>query len=176
MLVIIGAINILSFSSNSKPLRADCIIILGCKVDGTTPSPFLISRMDEGIKLYNAGYGKYIIVSGGKGPGEDITEAAAMKSYIISKGIANGNILMEEASTNTMSNLINSKKIMDANKFSTAIIVSNSSHLKRASLMARKLGITASYSGVFNTNYKAQELSVFLREIVANYRFYIMGK
>jgi uncharacterized SAM-binding protein YcdF (DUF218 family) len=176
VLIIIGAINILNFSSNAKPLRADCIIILGCKVDGTIPSPFLVSRLDEGIRIYKAGYGNYIIASGGQGPGESISEAAAMKRYIIAKGVASTKILMDEASTNTMTNLINSKKIMDENKFNTAIIVSNKSHLKRASLMARKLGITASYSGIYNSNYKSQELSVFLREIVANYRFYILGK
>jgi uncharacterized SAM-binding protein YcdF (DUF218 family) len=159
-----------------KPLKADCIIILGCKVNGTIPSPFLISRIDEGIRLYKLGYGKHIIMSGGKGPGENISEADAMKDYAISMRVPGDKIIIEAASTNTHSNLRNSKRIMDANNLKSAIIVSNKFHLKRASLIAKKLGIAGSYSGVFNPKYKTQEASGFLREILATYKFYLYNE
>lgn len=170
-----GAISILSGWYGFKPKKADCIIVLGCSVYGTVPSPFLKARTDEALRLYKLGYGKYIIASGGQGANENITEAQAMKRYLISKGMDPSKILTEESSTSTMTNLINSKKIMDLKKFKSAVVVSNSYHLKRASLMAKVVGINASYSGVFISKYKSQEVSGFLREILAIMKFYILG-
>lgn len=170
-----GALSILDGWYRFKPKRSDCIIVLGCRVYGTVPSPFLKSRTDEALRLYGLGYGKYIIVSGGQGVNENITEAQAMKRYLISKGMDASKILTEESSTSTMTNLINSKKIMDSKKFKSAVIVSNKYHLKRASLMTKRVGIKASYSGVFVSQYKSQEFSGFLREILAIMKFYIFG-
>jgi uncharacterized SAM-binding protein YcdF (DUF218 family) len=173
---IILAANILIGWNTLKPVKADCIIVLGCKVDGTIPSPFLVSRVDEGIRLYKLGYGKVIIMSGGQGKGENISEAAAMRNYAVSMGVPTANIIQENKSANTLSNLINSKKIMEDNKLGTAVIVSNKYHLKRASLIAKEVGLKASYSGVYNSNYKSQEINGFIREILATYKFYIFNE
>lgn len=170
------AINILIGWNRLKPVKSDCIIVLGCKVSGTVLSPFLKSRVDEAIRLYKAGYGKYIIVSGGKGPGEAISEAEAMTNYLISYGINPSAILQEDKSGTTLENLTNSKEIMETMKFKDAIIVSNKYHLKRASLIAEEVGMKASYSGVYNKNYKSLEFSGFLREILATYKFYIFSE
>lgn len=175
VLALIGALSILNGCYTLKPKKADCIIILGCKVDKNVPSPFLVKRLDEAIRLYRKGYSKYIIASGGQGGGESITEADAMRNYLISKGISPNVIFQDNTSTSTMTNLINSKEIMEAKGFKTALIVSNKYHLKRAYLMAKKLGIEASYSGVFNSNHRLEELSGFLREILAIMKFYILG-
>jgi uncharacterized SAM-binding protein YcdF (DUF218 family) len=150
--------------------------VLGCKVNGTIPSPFLVSRLDEGIRLYKLGYGRAIIMSGGQGSGENISEAAAMKKYAISQGVPTGKILTEDTSTTTLTNLINSKKIMDKNNLRSTIIVSNKYHLRRASLIAGEVGLKASYSGVYNSKYMAMEISGFLREILATYKFYIFNE
>lgn len=175
ILTIIGTISILNGWYGLKPQKSDCILILGCRVYGTEPSPFLVARVDEAIRLYNEGYGKYILASGGQGVNENISEAGAMKKYMMAKGIPAAKILTEEASTSTMTNLINSKKIMTAYKLNSAVIVSNKYHLKRASLMAKKVGINASYSGVYVSKFKLDELSGFLREILAIMKFYILG-
>lgn len=176
VLTLLISVNILIGWNGLKPVRSDCIIVLGCKVDKTVPSPFLKSRVDEGIRLYKAGYGKYIIVSGGQGQGEDITEAEAMKKIMVSKGIDQKVILIENKSTSTLTNLINSKKIMDAMNFRNAVIVSNKFHLKRASMIAKEVGVKASYSGVYNSKYKLQEFSSFLREVLATYKFYLFNE
>lgn len=172
--VLITEFEVVFFGENSKPEKSDCIIILGCKVYGSTPSPFLAARLDEGLRLYNRGYGGYIIVSGGKGSGENISEALAMKSYLISKGVDSSRIIMEDESMSTMANLINSSRIMKKEGFETAVIVSNKFHLKRASLMAEKQNIHGSYSGVFVSNYKIHELKGYIREIPAIWKYYLI--
>ncbi|MFC0906525.1 YdcF family protein [Clostridium sp. MT-14] len=172
--VLLTEFQIVFFGEDTKPERSDCIIVLGCRVYGTTPSPFLTGRLDRGLELYNKGYGKYIIVSGGKGEGESISEAEAMRQYLLSKGMDNSKIIAEDKSSSTMENLINSKKIMDAMGFHSAVIVSNKYHLKRASLMAKSQHIKGSYSGVFISSYKAHEISGYIREIPAVWKYYIL--
>lgn len=169
--VIIGA-----FGITARPKKSDCIIILGCQVRDTTLSQFLKARLDKGIELYNVGFAKYIIVSGGQGPGENISEAEAMKTYLLSNGINEKDILMEEKSSNTMENLQYSKNIMIEMKLDTAIVVSNKYHLKRASIMAKRVGLNASYSGVFVSKYFFNEVYGFFREIPGIIRLYILGR
>ena len=93
--VILG-IDIKLFGKNAKPRKSDCIIVLGCSIYGTEPSPFLKGRLQHAEKLYREGYARYIIVSGGQGRGEYISEAEAMKSYLIERGIDSEKIIMED--------------------------------------------------------------------------------
>lgn len=167
------SIDIISFGKRKPDKKADSIMVLGCRVYGTTPSPFLIGRLNEGIRLLNEGYGEYIIVTGGTGPGEDISEAEAMKTYLISKGIDESKIITEDKSTSTMENLSFSLSKMKEKNISSTIIVSNKYHLRRAFHMAKKVGIDAQYSGVFINEYKLKEVKGFLREILALGKFYV---
>jgi uncharacterized SAM-binding protein YcdF (DUF218 family) len=173
--VVLGTI-IGVFGITARPKKSDCIIILGCQVRGTTLSQFLKARLDKSIEIYNEGLAKYIIVSGGQGPGESITEAKAMEIYLVSNGIDENNIIMEEKSSNTMENLQYSKNIMIEMKLNTAIVVSNKYHLKRASVMAKRVGLNASYSGIFVSKYFFNEVYGFFREIPGIIRLYILGR
>lgn len=171
---LVTTFEIFYFGESAKPKKSDCIIVLGCQVYGMTPSPFLAWRTEQAFKLYKEGYGKYIIVSGGKGPGENISEAEAMKRYLLSKGVEASKILIDDKSGSTMANLINSKAIMDKEGLKTAVIVSNKYHLKRASLMAKQQNINGSYSGVFVTPYKYHEFTGYIREIPALIKYYLV--
>jgi uncharacterized SAM-binding protein YcdF (DUF218 family) len=174
MATVVSTFQIVYFGENSKPQHSDCIIVLGCGVYGTVLSPFLLWRTEHGLMLYKKGYGKYIIVSGGKGPGEEISEAEAMKRYLLSKGVDASKILVEDKSGSTIANLINSRAIMRKRNLNTAVIVSNKFHLKRASLMAKDEKISASYSGVFVSTHKFYEVKGYIREIPALIKYYLL--
>lgn len=163
---VLGVI-ITSFGRNANAVNSDCIIVLGCQVYGTVPSPFLKSRLDESQRLYDEGYGNFIIVSGGKGNGENISEAEAMKAYLILNGIPREKIITEDKSSSTEENIKLSKKKMDEYGLKSAVIVSNRYHLKRSSIIAKRNGIDGSYSGVYVSDYKWNELKGFFREILA---------
>lgn len=181
LLIIFAAVSIvtgciiLSFGLRSKPEKSDCIIVLGCRLYGNIPSPFLKARLDEGYRLFNEGYAKHIIVSGGKGNGETVTEAEAMKEYLKSKGVDSSRIITEDKSMSTLENLSYSKQKMDQKGFKSAVIVSNRYHMKRASLVVKKLGIKGSYSGVYLPQYKNKEIEGFIREIAA-LLYYVIAK
>ena len=77
------------------------IIILGACVKGKRITGSLRKRLDKGAEYLLAHENTKVIVSGGQGKGEDVTEAFAMKNYLLDKGIDGKRIIMEEKSHST---------------------------------------------------------------------------
>lgn len=136
--------NILYHGNTSKPLKSDVILVLGCHVNGSTPSLSLKYRLEKALELYEANYARYIIVSGGQGANEIVTEASAMKNWLVSRGVASHRIIEESQSSNTYENIKFSKELMEKKGFETAVIVSNDFHIFRSLKIASKVGVTAS--------------------------------
>jgi hypothetical protein len=64
-------------------LHVDYIIILGARVKGEIPSLALQYRIDSAANYMKKNQETIAIVSGGQGPGEDITEAEATKRGLL---------------------------------------------------------------------------------------------
>lgn len=127
-------------ANNKYNQASDYIIVLGARLNGDTPSKLLRYRLDATVKYHQAFPKTMIIVSGGHGTGEQISEAKAMKNYLINKGIDENLIIEEDKSTNTNENIIYSKKIIDSlekNNYSVTIIT-NGFHCYRSKLLANK--------------------------------------
>lgn len=123
-------------------IHYDYVVVLGCGlINGERVSKLLSQRIDKGIKVYQRSGGACkLIMSGGKGSDEKLSEAQAMKNYALEQGIPEEDILLEDASVNTMENLANSKKIIDARdgKHATAVVTSQY-HMLRANVYAEHL-------------------------------------
>lgn len=128
----------------SRPVPGDVMIVLGAKLIGDQPSAILRLRLDEAVSLYRRGYAPNIIVSGAKGEDEKISEAEAMRNYLVQQGIPPECIHLEAASFNTYQNLANSKIIMERLGYRQAVIVSSASHIRRAVALAQTLGMEVS--------------------------------
>ena len=99
-----------------------------------------------------------------------------MKNFLLDKGIDKNKIVMEDQSRNTMENLAFSKKVMESKCFKTGVVVSNKYHLKRVSLMSKRLRMNTSYSGVFVSQYKFTEYKGYVREVLGVLKFLILKK
>ena len=120
----------------------DAIIVLGSGIRGELLTQGLKNRLDAAVDCYDENKDLVIVVSGGQGPQEDITEALAMERYLLSQGIPQENIIKEEKATSTFENFVNSKSILDSifeGEDETAF-VSNEYHIYRASSLARIAG------------------------------------
>lgn len=95
----------------------DYIIIHGAGLDGPRPTPLLAGRIDKALELWNKQhqYGKFV-VSGGQGADEVVSEAQAMRDYLLEKGVPADAILMEDKSTTTWENLRYSLAIINADR------------------------------------------------------------
>lgn len=148
----------------------DYVIVLGSGLIGDKVPPLLKSRLDKGIEIYSQQLSKgnhtKIVVSGGQGSDELVPEAVAMKKYLVSQGIPELDILVEDKSTTTYENMKFSKNIMNnISKNYSCIFVSNNYHVFRASIYARKAGLKANGVGAPTAFYFLP--SALIREYIA---------
>ena len=147
----------------------DYIIVLGAHVNGTVPSRALSSRIDTAYKYLIQYPHTKVILSGGQGNGEDISEAQAMKQTLQKKGIPLSQMILEEQSTNTLENLTFSFTKITTKKVTLGIVTSNF-HIFRAICLAKHLGyhhITALAAPVDTTilpHYMMREYFAILKE------------
>ena len=154
--ILYNAISIWNYAEVDEKQEADVIIVLGAAATDEEVSPVFRERINHGIWLYQNGYGKKIIITGGYGEGNQYSDAYIGLCYAKEQGIPEEDILIEENSTITQENLENSKTIMDDNKYEKALIVSDPLHMKRAMLLAKDVGINAYSSPTPTSMYKGK--------------------
>lgn len=159
-------------------LPADALIILGAGVNGETPSLSLQTRLDAAA-AYLARYPDTpVILSGGQGPGENITEAQAMQKALRTR-YPDKAFLLEEKSTSTAENFRYSKIILTAQGIDPEnahiMIVTNDFHMARACLLAQRQGIhTLTLSaplpyGWLTANYYIREAFALVKSVALDW-------
>lgn len=173
LICILGtALSIVSYSEKDETRPADAAVVLGASVYDNSPSPVFCERIDHAVDLYNNGFVKAIIMTGGVGEGNIRSEADIAREYAEQQGIPAEAILKEEDSSITAENLENAGKVMSEQGFNTALIVSDPLHMKRAMLYAKDLGMDAYSSPTLTTLYRSwrTKLPFLMRE-----EFYYLG-
>ncbi len=126
-----------------SPENPQAVIVLGCKVRGETPSRMLRRRLDAAAEYLKENEDVVCVVSGGKGEDENISEAQAMRIYLVDKGIAPERIIEEDKSVNTYENLEFSLDKLGIESGEIAI-VTDGFHQYRAGYIAKSFGVDAS--------------------------------
>ena len=130
---------------------APVMIVLGAKVWQDGPSPALKRRLDKALDYLIDHPEVQVIVSGGQGYNEPVSEAAAMMDYLTARGLDPARIHPEDQSTSTVENLRNSKALMTELGYDPAetpvLVVSNAFHLTRVRLLCSRMGLTADTLG-----------------------------
>ena len=150
----------------------DYIIILGCmiKKDGSL-TPILKNRADRAIefsKMQKEATGKDIIFvpSGGKGHNEIISEAEAIKNYLIKQGISEDKIIVEDKSKNTYQNIkFSNELIKQKNSNSNVAFSTTNYHTFRAGIIATKQKVKIEGIGSKTKSYFW--INAFIREFIA---------
>lgn len=119
--------------------RADYVIILGAQWKQTGPSAILMYRLDKTLEYLKDSPDTKIIVSGGQGSNEPISEAEGMKRYLVERGIDPDRIILEDKSTSTFENLQFSSEYLDKAQ-DRVVLVTNNYHVYRAEKIAKKMG------------------------------------
>lgn len=117
----------------------DCIIVLGCRVNGDTPSPMLSDRLTGGVELYDMGAAPKLLMSGDHGR-TNYDEVNAMKQFAIDRGVPSEDVFMDHAGFSTYETMYRAKEVFAAKR---VLIVTQSYHLYRSVYIAEKLGLEA---------------------------------
>ncbi|MGW3042443.1 YdcF family protein [Kitasatospora sp. NPDC001159] len=134
------------------PAGSDYLVVLGAALDGCKPAPALAARLDAALEHFAAeeaaGYAPLLLVTGGKGPHEECTEAAAMARYLTARGVSAERIRREERAVNTVENLRFSAALMAAERPGyRCTVVTSGFHAVRSALAARRAGAPARVLG-----------------------------
>lgn len=177
------------FSVYRPPVqKAEAILVLGAAIN----TPALYNRTLDGLKLYNQGKSNVLVLSGGVDYPGSIPEAVYMEHVILDK-VANSSpplpmgegrpalrsfsegggegslppMLLDEKANSTYQNIVNSKALIPGAK--SIIIVSDSFHLARAVLMAKREGFGPIYWSSPNPAYysKGELAYYYMREVLA---------
>ena len=156
---------VISNAKTDKDAQRSYLIVLGAAVHGDTPSLSLYHRLTGALEYLQQYPGSRAVLSGGQGKGENISEALCMHDWLVSSGIEEDRLILEDQSTSTMENLTFSwekLKALGCAPDDVAILSSNY-HLYRAKTMARSLGMDpAGVCGVMG--YPIYTLGMFIRE------------
>ena len=154
-------------------LPADAVIVLGAGVNGETPSLILRSRVTKAAEYLRAHPETPAILSGGQGPGEEISEAECMRRELTRQGIPESRLHLEEKSTSTAENFACSRELLrelDLDPATARIaVITSDFHVFRASMIARRAGITT-FSVPARTDWVLLNANYYVRE------FFALGK
>lgn len=126
--------------------KADVIIVLGAAVwAGGVPSPALRRRVMHAIELFQQGLSDVLIVSGGIGQNPP-SEARIMRRLARDHGISEDNIVMEESALSTLDSAAACSQILQKNRWSRALLVTDGYHITRAAILFRLFGINVTCS------------------------------
>lgn len=141
--VIVSASALLLYGQTDRVTHdEDVIIVLGAGIHGERVSLTLRDRLDAAIECHEQNPDAVIVVTGGQGPQEDITEALAMERYLVEHGIPQEKIWKEERATSTYENFVFSKALIDERlgENYSAVYVTTDFHMFRAGQVAHRAG------------------------------------
>lgn len=152
---ITNAITIYNYSFEYSEEKSDVAIVLGAGTDKGVVSPIFKERLNHSVYLFNENRVDMILLTGGYGDKQNQSDSYLAKHYLLSQGIPNEVILIEEKSRYTIENLSESIKIMDSLGLKSALIVTDPLHMKRSIELAKKIKIDCEPSPTKTTMYRS---------------------
>lgn len=156
---------------------SDYVIVLGAGVRGTEPSEILRDRIHRAYEYLTANPDTVCIATGGKGDGENISEAQCIYDHLTALGIDGSRIWLEEQATSTIENFRYSIALIEEKTGTTpqsVTVLSNEFHLYRAGRMAKDCGLQADFVAA-PTSVFLIRISYTIREVFALWKYLILG-
>ncbi len=161
-------------SKNNAQYDEDVAIVLGAGIRGEKVGPTLAQRLDEAAEYYNRNPKAILIVSGGKGSQENITEALAMERYLVAKKIPPERIIKEEKSTTTYENFLFTNALLKQEfpQGCSIVFITSDFHVYRAQKIAQSAGIAVRHIGARTAWYNVPVN--YMREMLAIIKFWLL--
>jgi len=167
-------VRMMTFGPTRYERHADCAVVLGARVyaDGT-PSLALADRVDEAIRLYQAGLVRRILMSGATDPRIGQSEPQVMRDRAEAAGVPHEHILLDEEGVDTASTVRNSARIFAREGIESALVVSHYYHEPRLKMLYARAGLRAYTVPAYMTRRLLKEPYFVVREILAFYHSFL---
>ena len=172
---------VLTGSRDSVRGDPQIMIVLGCQVKLWGPSILLQDRLDKALEYFEEHPDTVIVTSGAQGADEPSTEAAAMRDYLVERGVPAEQILLEERSTNTLENIRYSLDVLAEHGYDVTAdiaVVSNGFHLARVRMIwGRVCGGTYNLSTLAApSSHAPSRLKMYIREPLALVKSFLFDR
>ena len=138
---IISVLAVIVWGARDTARPADAIVVLGAAQYAGRPSPVLKARLDHAVGLWKRGLAKRFVLTGGRGTGDTISEAAVGRRYVMKAGVADSAILLENEGRTTEASVQAVSGIMEEEQLERAILVSDPFHMLRLQILAKRYGV-----------------------------------
>lgn len=149
---------------------ADAIVVLGAAQYDGRPSPVLRARLEHAVRLYDEGVAPVIIMTGGTGPGDTVSEAVVGRRFALKRGVPAEAVLVETEGMTSLQSLRHVAGMMRDGGMKTAVLVSDPFHSLRLKFLAWRLGFEG-YTSPTRTSpisrNRSEERRAVLRESVS---------
>lgn len=178
IIVFIAAeILILSGTVSDNEVKTDYVVILGGGLKDGKVTPVLQERLLKGIQYLENYPEAAVIVSGGLGFRERITEAEAMESFLLSRGIAARRIIREDKATSTMENFLFTRELLQGSGAADTkriTVVTSDFHMLRSKLLARRVGFEP--YGITSSTPLSVRANCYIREFFALIKSFFLDR
>jgi len=116
--------------------QADAIVVLGAAQYNGRPSPVLKARLDHALELYRGGLAPMVVVTGGIGPGDRMSEATVGHKYLRAQ-IPDSAIIVRPDGRTTEESMRSVAEWMREREVGRVLLVSDPFHMARLRLEAR---------------------------------------
>jgi len=155
----------------------DYVVVLGAKVNKDGPSVSLMDRICAAYEYAESHPDTILVLSGGQGTDEPITEAECMYRELIALGVDPLRLRMEDYATSTWENLNFSLELIEHETGSRPAkigVLSSEYHLFRASLFAKACNVE--FVGIpARTSRWGQRINHFMREVAGVWHYLLLG-
>jgi vancomycin permeability regulator SanA len=130
---------------------ADAIAVLGAAQYNGRPSPVFRARLDHAAALYQRGYAPVVLVTGGVGSGDSLSEADVGRRYLLKLGLPDQSLVALHAGSSTYASMVGVARWFSGKQSERILLVSDGFHMLRLKIIAARLGLIAFTSPVLNS-------------------------
>ena len=164
-------------NADRSAIPADAVVVLGAGVNGTQPSLSLRTRLDAALDYLEENPDVPVVLTGGLGYGEEITEARCMYDWLTARGVDQARLILEEQAGNTAENFAFSKELLEEQGIDPAedlvAVVTNDFHIARSRLIAARQGYGHAFGVPAKLPWRHLEVNYYLRESFAMVKTWI---
>jgi uncharacterized SAM-binding protein YcdF (DUF218 family) len=139
--VALGAV--LVSSQRDQRRAVDAIVVLGAAQYNGRPSPVLRARLDHALTLYREGYAPLIVVTGGVGRRDTLSEATVGRRYLIAREVPDEAVVEQPVGRSTRTSMTAVGTWLHERKLNRVLLVSDPFHMYRLRLEARRTALEA---------------------------------
>jgi uncharacterized SAM-binding protein YcdF (DUF218 family) len=134
---------VLVVSQQDQRRPADAIVVLGAAQYNGRPSPVFRARLDHALQLYHEGLAPRLVVTGGVGRGDTMSEATVARHYLLNRKVPASAVISQPQGRSTEASMTAVAAWLQSARLRRVILVSDPFHMFRLRLEARRTGLEA---------------------------------